>query len=475
MNLSPEQNQIFQTYLQGKNVFLTGPGGSGKTAIIRHIYHHAINNYRTISVCALTGCAAQLLECNARTIHSWAGIGLASGTIDDCIRKIVRNKFKKKIWQTTEILIIDEISMMSMKLFDLLNLIGKRVRKCYDKPFGGLQILLSGDFYQLPPVSRDAVSDPDSGRFCFESADWWTIFGKENSIELKKIYRQTDDVYATILNELREGIIKKRSILLLSQQLNKEKPADLFIQPTKLFPRRDQVDFVNASEMEQISGEPKTFSMIPSVPSALLLASSTQTITEEDLERELKLMENGILCDSVLHLKVGAQVMCIVNSDFPIYKKYYLEHYHDNEKTIEYGNGNTNNNEQGTISLYNGSQGIITSFHPTNGFPIVRFYKFPTCEVIVAPYTWESERIDGVNIKQIPLLLSWAITIHKSQGATLEYAEIDVGKSIFEDGQTYVALSRVCSLEGLYLSAFDYTKIRINNKVKEFYGHLHKL
>ena len=208
MELSIEQQISFNKYIRGDNIFITGPGGTGKSAIIKNIYKHAISNGKKIQVCALTGCAAVLLNCKAKTIHSWAGIGLANGPIDSIILKIKKNKFIASSWKDTDILIIDEVSMMSLKLFNLLNAIGKTIRK-NTKPFGGIQVIFSGDFYQLPPVGNK--DDPESICFCFESNDWDSVFHKKNQIQLKKIFRQTDETYVSILNQIREGKIKKKS------------------------------------------------------------------------------------------------------------------------------------------------------------------------------------------------------------------------------------------------------------------------
>jgi ATP-dependent DNA helicase PIF1 len=134
MELSREQQIAFDKYIQGNNIFITGPGGTGKSELIRLINKHALNNFKDIYVTALTGCAAILLNCKAKTLHSWAGIGLGNGTIESLILKIKKNNFAKKIWKETDILIVDEVSMLSMKLFDTLNAIGKSVRNNH-KPF----------------------------------------------------------------------------------------------------------------------------------------------------------------------------------------------------------------------------------------------------------------------------------------------------------------------------------------------------
>ena len=151
MELSPEQIYTLDKFKEGTNIFLTGPGGSGKTELIRQMVTISNETKKKIQVCALTGCAAVLLSCKAKTIHSFAGIGLANGSIDEIVKKVISTRYKTKNWTNIDILIVDEVSMMSKKIFDCLDLIGKKSRK-NDKPFGGIQLVFSGDFYQLPPI-----------------------------------------------------------------------------------------------------------------------------------------------------------------------------------------------------------------------------------------------------------------------------------------------------------------------------------
>ena len=256
MELSREQQLAFDKYVQGHNIFITGPGGAGKSALIKQIYKHANSQMKDIYVTALTGCASILLGCKAKTLHSWAGIGLGNGTVDQLIFKIRQNKFLKAIWKQTDILVVDEVSMLSLKLFNMLNDIGKAIRKNL-RPFGGIQIIFSGDFYQLPPVGDK--DEPETQQFCFESDDWNSVFHRDCQIELKKIFRQTDEIYSTILNQIREGKIKRRSNDLLLEYVGREIDPNLVAEPTKLYPTKNKVEQINISKMSILHGEEKEY------------------------------------------------------------------------------------------------------------------------------------------------------------------------------------------------------------------------
>jgi len=459
IELSEEQTISFDKYIQGENIFITGPGGTGKSTLIKKILEHAKSRGKNIQVCALTGCAAVLLNCKAKTIHSWAGIGLGAGTIDSIVKKIIINNYKKKTRRKNDILIIDEVSMMSQKLFETLDKVGKATRQSV-RPFGGIQLVFLGDFYQLPPIGDK--EEVDTTKYCFESLSWNKIFTKENTIQLKKIFRQKDECYSKILNQIREGRLKKSSNELLLSLVKKETKVEnenecesennndkhneslsSFV-PTKLFPTRNKVDAINEKEMNLLNTPEIEYKLkyirdivfdVKKEKSFNLFAPS-----EQDINKELNMIQHNLLCTETIKLKVGAQVMCIVNME-----------------------------KSGYEMLCNGSQGIITRFSASN-LPIVKYTTGQ--EVEMGYHVWQSDNIPNIGVSQIPLILAWAITIHKSQGATLQRAEIDVGNGIFECGQTYVAMSRVTSLQGLTLSSFDASKIYINKKVRDFYDSL---
>ena len=430
------QKIAFNKYIEGKNIFITGPGGSGKSKLIKDIREHSIQNHKNIQVCALTGCAAVLLECKAKTIHSWAGIGIANGTIENITTKILNSYYKVQNWKEVDILVIDEVSMMSQKIFELLDTIGKKTRK-NKKPFGGIQVIFSGDFYQLPPVGNK--DEPETINFCFESKLWLDTFSWEDHVQLSEIFRQKDPLYTDILNQIREGRMKRSSCNILSKQVNRDISPDLTITPTKLFPMRHKVDLINQTEMTKLSSKEFEYKVHNNYDLPMTDKEKIKRLeySKEQIEIELQYIKANLLCEETIRLKVGCQVMCIINMELP--------------------NGSM---------ICNGSQGIVVRMTESN-IPVVRYNN--GIEMLMNYHIWTSEHIPGIGISQLPLILSWALTIHKAQGATLEFAEIDVGSSIFECGQTYVALSRVKSLEGLYLTCFDPIKIRINKKVKDFY------
>jgi ATP-dependent DNA helicase PIF1 len=429
MNLSKEQSLVFEKYKIGENLFITGVGGTGKTKIIQLIANDAKEKEKKFQVCAMTGCAAVLLNCKANTLHSWAGIGLARGSINDVISRVIKSRFRRKNWNSIELLIIDEVSMLSEKLFIILDTIAKIIKK-NQKPFGGIQIIFAGDFHQLPPIGED--DDEQSINFCFESQLFDLTF--KNQILLKTIFRQKDPKYQKILSEIRTGKLKSSSLKILNEYIRDPEP-DMLIKPPILLAKRKNVDYINQTELSKLEIVGKEYNLKEHNQDD----EEKNKFTNEDKNYELRYLKNNILAEEKLVLKVGAQVMCIANIDI-----------------------------EGTNAIVNGSQGIVIDIK--DDLPIV---KFKNGEIrIIKEHLWKSEIIPGIGIKQIPLIHAWAITIHKAQGLTLESAQIDIGQNIFECGQTYVALSRLVSLEGLYLIAFCPSKIKLYKKVIEFYEKL---
>ena len=444
MEFTDEQNYAFAKFENNENIFITGPGGCGKSMFIRKIVETSKYKNNEIHVCAMTGCAAVLLECGAKTIHSWGSFGLAKGNNNVIAGTIADNKYKRKNWRKVDILIVDEISMMSYKMFELMELTARKARK-NNKLFGGIQIVFSGDFFQLPPVGDN--DDPTSKQFCFESQLFNEVFIKENQIQFTKIFRQKDPVYSKILNKLRVGIITKSSLAKLNECVNKVLPIGTDnVRPTIILPLKSPVERINNESLRLLSGKEQHFHLkherVLDDDLTVKQKAKLINVTKQNIDMEFIHLEKSINCQKQITLKVGAQVMCIVNIDM------------DNKDT----------------PICNGSQGIITHFHRESGCPVVKFNNGNLRTI--SYHSWVSENIPCVSIQQIPLILAWAVTIHKVQGATIDLAEIDIGSGIFECGQSYVALSRVTNIEGLYLKSFDPSKIKINSKVQKFYNAL---
>lgn len=427
MKLSIKQQLVFDSVINGNNVFLTGPGGTGKTALIKEIYNK-IHNTKNIQLTAMTGVAAIQLHETAKTLHSWAGIGLGDQSVNKYVLKIRGSKALLDKWKKIQILIIDEVSMLSDELFNKLEEIG-RIIKQSTKPFGGIQIVMSGDFYQLPPVKSNS-------KFCFESDKFDSLF--HDKIILDSIFRQKDEVLVKILQNIRLGKITKSNIKTLQERLVKSED---HIKPVILMPKKSSVDEINTTNLSNIDSEPVTFSrkVLEDLEVTKEEENYLKLLSVEEYSQELDFLEKSTVISEKVELKVGAQVMSIVNVG-------------ENEKLI----------------ISNGTRGVIKSF--VNGLPFVQFEN--GVSQIINLYTWKCHAIPCCGVCQIPLILSWALTIHKAQGCTLTHCRMNIGNDIFEAGQTYVALSRVKSLEGIYLDSFNPYKIRINTKVKKFYDKI---
>ena len=425
MKLSIKQQLVFDKVMNGNNVFLTGPGGTGKTALIRELYNKCNKN---IQLTALTGVAAIQLHERAKTLHSWAGIGLGDQSDDKYVTKIRSSKALLDKWKKIQILVIDEVSMLSDDLFDKLEGIARIIRQC-NKPFGGIQVVLSGDFYQLPPVKNNS-------KFCFESDKFDSLFSVK--VVLDSIFRQKDPVLIKILQNIRLGKITKSNIKVLEQRIIK---SDGDIRPVILMPKKSSVDQINTESLSKLDTESITFTrkILEDLEVTKEEESYLKLLSVAEYSQELEFLEKSTVINEKIELKVGAQVMSIVNVE-------------ENEKLV----------------ISNGTQGVIRSF--VNGLPFVDFEN--GVSQIVNLYTWKCHSLPCCGICQVPLILSWALTIHKAQGCTLTHCRMNIGNDIFEAGQTYVALSRVKSLDGIYLDSFNPYKIKVNSKVKDFYDKL---
>jgi ATP-dependent DNA helicase PIF1 len=414
--LTPMQEDAYQRMINGESIFITGMAGTGKTTLIR-MFRKFYQDQRNMCVTSTTGISALLI--NGTTLHSFAGIGLGTGSAGALVMKVLKNQKARKRWRTVEVLIIDEVSMLSPELFDKLDAIARQVRN-NNSPFGGIQIILSGDFCQLPVVNSDD--------FCFEAKRWDENIS--HNVYLQEIIRQTDPVFQKMLNEVRMGKLSKETRRLLKSRLKVKLTNEFGIKPTRLYPTNAAVDEINERELDALADEDTDFYSYEMDIEVYGRPGNRQWTIEK--------FRKNCIANEELQLCKDAQVMLLHNLD----------------------------QESG---LVNGSRGIITGF--LEELPVVKFLNGE--ERIIDYHVWDMEEHGQklVSGKQIPLKLAWAFTIHKAQGQTLDYAEVDL-REVFEYGQAYVALSRVKSLEGLSILGIDFNRIKCDPKAKKFYKDL---
>jgi ATP-dependent DNA helicase PIF1 len=430
MPLNEEQTAALRQIQDGHNIFLTGPAGSGKSFLIAAVVEWTASIEKPIALTAMTGCAALLLGHGAKTLHSWAGIGLGRESVESLVANILKNPKRKQKWKRTDILVIDEISMMTPELFEKLDTIGKKVR-CNSKPFGGIQVVLCGDFFQLPPVVR-GLSGEVVGRFAFESPQWNET--RLKPVILTRIVRQTDAEFQQLLNECRIGRPSEASIASLQRRRGLDWKSSL-IRPTILLSRNTSVDQINEKNIQALNKPLITYTAITEVRGC---PAGEDIPTGETLQRYVDRLDNDSNYAQTLTLCVGCQVMLLVNMDV-------------------------------SRGLVNGSRGVVVEFAHDNT-PIVQFLRGDP--IPIPRHEWVSNDAPTVARQQIPLRVAYALTIHKSQGATLDCALIDIGTNTFECGQAYVALSRVRNMESLYVWNVDPTRIRAHSAVVRFYERL---
>lgn len=474
-SLSRQQEGVLERFHQGKNIFLTGSAGTGKSFLIQRMCSG--NGDGKIQVCAMTGIAAVLLNAGssnaikAKTIHSWSGIKLCNTPDKNVIiNRVLKNKRVRKDWKQTAVLIIDEISMMSCYVFDILEELARIIRKD-NRPFGGLQIVFTGDMFQLPPIGDMDI--PNSCKFCFESEQWNAVFEPENHIDLTHIYRQTDTTYINLLNQVRLGELDETNRAILFGRVGLDTSGLVL---TKLFPIRVNVDRINQFEFAKIAESEHTFNQMVKTDVRFNIDNGKpldedvlrlcENATAEEIEQETEILKSQMLsiCPERVVLKKGAVVMCVANLDIDLgicngSQGKIVEIIPGTKRMVYFG---------GTA---NSSAPLTSCVETTMDIPVVQFTNGVLYKSFV-PQLWQSQNLPCIVIGQIPLVLSWATTIHKSQGMTLSRAEMDLGSQVFEYGQAYVALSRVKSLEGLYLTNFNPTKIKANPKVIAFYKQM---
>ncbi|KAM6327158.1 ATP-dependent DNA helicase PIF1 [Podargus strigoides] len=408
--LSAEQEAVLGAVRSGKSIFFTGCAGTGKSFLLKKIVGSLPpkSTYPTAS----TGVAA--CHIGGTTLHAFAGIGSGKAPLEQCIQLVERPGVRQH-WLACQHLIIDEISMVDGKFFDKLEAVARAVRK-RDEPFGGIQLIICGDFLQLPPVCRAN----EETKFCFQAKSWRKCI--HINMELTEVRRQTDTTFVSLLSAVRLGRCTEEVTRLLMQTTTNRSEHD-GILATRLCTHKDDVEITNERRLQQLSGEVHTFQALDSDPMLV------------------KLIDAQCPVGGRVELKLGAQVMLAKNLDV----------------------------SQG---LVNGARGVVVGFESEEkGLPKVRFL----CGVtqVIKMEKWVFKGPSGVHLsrQQLPLKLAWAISIHKSQGMSLDCVEISLSR-VFESGQAYVALSRARSLAGLRVLDFDPKVVRADPSVLQFYRQL---
>lgn len=394
------QGLALEIMLAAESVLLTGPAGAGKTFVLNQFIRLAKADGKHVSVTATTGLAATHL--GGTTIHSWAGIGVADYLPQGFAEHIAKGR--SEIIEKTDVLIIDEISMLHDYRLDMVDEACRLVRR-KDEPFGGIQVIMSGDFFQLPPINR---GESRAGGFVVHSNVWREL--DPTICYLEEQHRQDDQELLDILNALRAGDVRRHHAEKLLERVDEVPPEDAVL--TELHTVNIDVDRLNDAKLDELGGDELFY---------------TQSTTGSD--NYVENLQRSVLAPATLRLKKGALVMAVKNAAD---RKYA-----------------------------NGSLGIIVEFEQTTEYPVVEFRSGKT--VTMAPETWELRDGDKkrASITQIPLRLAWAITVHKSQGMTLDAARIDLRKA-FVEGMGYVALSRVKNLNNLYLTGINRMALAIS-------------
>jgi ATP-dependent DNA helicase PIF1 len=410
--LNFEQESALKSFKTGNNIFLTGPAGTGKSVTLNKIKEYCIESEKNVGVTATTGTAAFIL--GGKTLHSYLGIGLAKESAEELF-KFVRYKMPHITSKLRECstLIIDEISMLDAELFDKISEYLKFVRK-NSKPFGGLQLVLTGDFCQLEPVS---------GQYCFKASEWNELNLK--TVYLHKLIRQDGDIlFQNILSKVRYGKCTPKMFETLSSLKNKEFGE---IKPTILYPRNVDVEKINKLESEKL--------ILAGAKKQDYKLDYTKSKNKEKTLRWIKSLD----IPEIVTLCVGDQVVVTANI----------------------------NQDEGIV---NGTRGIVLDVKNSS----VLIKKINGEQIYIKYHTSSNAEDPSLSVSYMPLKLAYALSIHKSQGMTLDAVEIDIGSKIFAAGQAYTALSRAQSLASVKVKNISMSSFIINADVLEFYKNVEK-
>lgn len=400
------QKEALEILKMGHNAFITGAAGSGKTHLLNQYIKYLRDNGAEVGVTASTGIAATHM--GGMTIHAWSGIGVRDKLTEYDLEDLESRSYLWKRIESAKVLIIDEVSMLHHFRLDMIEKVIRNFRR-NDEPFGGLQVILCGDFFQLPPVARAGEAPAE---FAYHSDIWRNMDLK--ICYLEEQFRQNDKIYLEVLNAIRDNNVSEEIVGHLKSRFNKKPKVEA--EPTKLYSHNIDVDAENERELAKLDGEIFEYQM-----------------SSRGRERLVETLKKSCLAPEVLRLKKGARVMFVKN-----------------------------NFEKGYV---NGTLGIVSDL--SNYSIKVRTAGGKIIEVSQAPWMIEDGGKVLAELSQYPLRLAWAITVHKSQGMSLDAAEIDLSRS-FEWGMGYVALSRVRSLDGLALLGMNETSLRVSDEVLEF-------
>lgn len=496
ISLTAEQESVLDLVLKKRlNIFYTGCAGTGKSIILRTLIAKLNGLYgkEAIAITASTGLAAATI--GGTTLHKWSGVGIGTRTAEQLVKRIEKQHSQWTVWKNTRVLIIDEVSMIDGHFLDKLEYIARRLRK-NEKPFGGIQLVLTGDFFQLPPVQKRDSQQGEMAVFCFESQVWKSCIHR--TILLTKVFRQQDDDLITMLNAIRFGEVTPELTRTI-RQLGRAVSYPDGIAPTELYATRREVESSNARQLGSLPGKAFEFHAVDASP-----------------KEYASLLDSSVMVEKTVTLKVDAQVMMLKNKPESelfngslgkvlfftterlerIMKEFYSlidDDLVQDMRIVSRAIGNPlimestdfkQDLHSRPLARLNALQTMINHAKKCSPkepvYPYVRWSLDNNNRFHYELMLPERFPVDvpgaktGLERNQLPLMLCWALSIHKAQGQTIQRLKVDL-RNIFEAGQVYVALSRAVSKDKLQVLNFNPKRIRANEKVKEFYRNLEVL
>jgi len=452
LQLTDEQLEVTGRVLLRQNIFFTGRAGTGKTLLLNKLREAASFCFSESRVhfTAMTGAAAS--HFNGQTLHSFAGIGMGKGGRDVMLKRVRGSRKATVRWLMCELLVIDEVSMLSAELLEDLDYIARKIRDQPDIHFGGIQLVLSGDFHQLPPVR--------SKKLLFQSRIFNVLFPQSHRLQLTKVFRQREPLLRSLLEEIRTSRLSQPSLKTL-RLLQRPLCSHHGVKPSVLFAKNIDAEAINQRRLDELPGELVQFHA-------------------EDTGQRFHLERLARKAPPLLQLKIGAQVMLTRTQYYTVEKKSFAH-----------------------VQLFNGARGVVVSFTEVEGreptpsetlaavlqglpppvfpkrkAPLVRFSEGSVQTILPIEFSVEKKvrdpitgeyRMETLAIRrQLPLRLAWAITIHKSQGMSINKLTVSLA-GIFESGQAYVALSRATNLQSLQVTNFTPASVRTDSRVMQFY------